>query len=142
MKQHEADKPYDPGKDPYFLEAEYIIPAGIFDGGRAITFAVLAAGLLSFKLAGWLGLAVAAALGAVLMFGWRMLRRSRIAPAAEAGYINKYGMKTCECIMPREKNFEQKFYCMECGVCGKSTNVQATRLRTAKCPHCSKGNKK
>ena len=136
MKQHEADKPYDPGKDPYFLEAEHIIPADVFGVGRLVVFAVLALAILAYKLFGWLGLVIVAAAGAALYAAWRLVKKSRVAAVTAEGWTNRHNQVVCECITPREKKFDEKFYRLECRDCGKSQNVQATRIRGAKCPHC------
>lgn len=136
MRQHEADKPYDPGKDPYFLEAEHIIPADVFGVGRLVTFTVLALAILAFKLFGWLGLIIVAALGAAVLVALRLAKKARVEAVTAKGWTNKHNQVVCECITPREKKFDEKFYRLECRDCGKSQNVQATRIRGAKCPHC------
>ena len=131
---HES-KPYNPKDDPYFVQ-DYRVHTSNFTGGLAIVTVFGGSGAVIFKKLGWAGILAIVAIAVLIAAVWILLRRSRIKSAAEPGFINRHNMKTRECITPREKKLKERFYNMDCGLCGKSTSVQAINLRKKKCPHC------
>lgn len=132
-------KPYNPKDDPYFVWS-YEGHRGNFTGSLAVVATFGGGGAFIVRRFGWIGLAGIALAVVLAVTVWLLVRRSLIKSAAERGYVNRHNMTTRECITPRENRLMQRFYTMDCGYCGKTTNVQAVNLRRKKCPHC--GSKK
>ena len=128
-------RPYNPKDDPYFVPY-YRVHTGNFAGGLALVVTVGGAGTIIVRKFGWAGLIgiIAALILAVIV--WMLIKRSMIKSATEPGYINRHNMKTRECITPREKKLKERFYNMDCGLCGKTSTVQAINLRRQRCQHC------
>ena len=135
MKQNET---HDPASNPYFLEAEYIIPANVFGPGRAVALLVVAAGIWLFFEYGWIGILIAAGIGAALMVAVHIARRKITLPGEVPGYVNPYRQETQQCITPKEKYFDQKYYKLKCMDCGKFHHARAPKINRCRCPYCGR----
>ena len=154
MKQHESDKPYMPTQDPYFLEAERVqtptflngsernLPTSIFGGERVVTFIILALILILFRMYSWIGLAAGAGIGIVLLVSMSLLKRAAAANSMKPGYVNKHRQMTMECLSPKEKKLNNKYFKLKCTDCGRIHHAYAPQIRKTRCPYCGGKRKK
>ena len=154
MKEHESNKAYTPTEDPYFIEAEKVmnttflgngdrqIPTAVFGAERVITVAMIAPALIFFKLYGWKGLAAVVAIAVILFILVRVLKRAAVGHSMDPGHVNKHHQITVECLSPKEKKLENKYFKLQCMDCERIHHAYAPAIRSTRCPYCGKKRKK
>ena len=130
------NKPYTPAEDPYDIGGHYVFNRFGAQTWKPVALAFAGGAAVAFKEIGWIGLVCVLTAGTAVLTAMYFLRKALILPSTKEGYVNRHKQVTCQCIMPREKRYYNKFYRLECQVCGKSHNVQAPAIRRARCPHC------
>jgi hypothetical protein len=130
------NKPYTPAEDPYDIGGHYVFNRFGAQTWKPVALVFVGGAAAALKEIGWKGCVAVLAAGVLVLVAMYFIRKAIIIPTTRTGYINHHKLVTKECIMPREKKYHQKFYRLECSVCGKSQNIQAPNIRRARCPHC------